>query len=79
MGAHREFVGGRPRFGRCCRELAKNSPEVCREVHREFTNRLPGDCWAFAGRMLEVHWEFAERNRELAGVHRKDIGSSPMK
>ncbi|RWW38025.1 hypothetical protein BHE74_00056784 [Ensete ventricosum] len=67
MGARREFVGGRPRFERCCRELAENSPEVYQEVHWEFTDRLLGAHWEFAGRMLEVHWEFTEGNLELTG------------
>ncbi|RWW64818.1 hypothetical protein BHE74_00027914 [Ensete ventricosum] len=42
LGAHREFVGGRPRFGRCCRELAENSLKVYRKVRREFADRLFG-------------------------------------
>ncbi|RWW49907.1 hypothetical protein BHE74_00043870 [Ensete ventricosum] len=65
MGAHREFAGGWPRIGRCCRELAENSPEVCREVHREFIDKLSGAHWVFDGRLLEVCWEFAKGNREL--------------
>ncbi|RWV77727.1 hypothetical protein GW17_00061406 [Ensete ventricosum] len=67
MGARREFVGGQPRFGRCCWELAENSPEVCREVRREFTDRLSGARRVFTERILEVRWEFAEGNRELIG------------
>ncbi|RWW38179.1 hypothetical protein BHE74_00056605 [Ensete ventricosum] len=65
MGTRREFVGGRPRFGRCYRELAENSLEVCREVRREFTDKLSGTRRVFVRRMLEVRWEFAEGNREL--------------
>ncbi|RZR96363.1 hypothetical protein BHM03_00025369 [Ensete ventricosum] len=65
MGARREFAGGWPRFGRCCRELAKKSLEVCREVRREFVDRLSGARRVFVGRMLEVRWEFAEGNPEL--------------
>ncbi|RRT54599.1 hypothetical protein B296_00035250 [Ensete ventricosum] len=67
LGAHREFARGWLRFERCCWELIENSLEVCREVRREFTDRLSGACRVFAGRMLEVRWEFAEGNRELAG------------
>ncbi|RRT39940.1 hypothetical protein B296_00046257 [Ensete ventricosum] len=67
MGAHQEFAGGRPRFERCCRELADNSPEVYREVHREFADRLSEAPRVFTGRMLEVRWEFAEGNQDLSG------------
>ncbi|RWW59345.1 hypothetical protein BHE74_00033762 [Ensete ventricosum] len=56
MGVRQEFAGGQPRFRRCCQELVENSPEVYREVHREF-----------ARRMLEVCWEFTEGNREIIG------------
>ncbi|RZR97306.1 hypothetical protein BHM03_00026481 [Ensete ventricosum] len=70
MGAHREFAGGRPKFRRCCQELIENSPEVCQEVRREFTEKLSGARRVFVGRMLEVRWEFTEGNRELA------VGSS---
>ncbi|RZR82844.1 hypothetical protein BHM03_00009372 [Ensete ventricosum] len=67
MGAHQELAGGRLRFGRYCRELADNSLEVYREVHREFADRLSGSHRVFAGRMLEVCWEFVEGNQELTG------------
>ncbi|RWW37916.1 hypothetical protein BHE74_00056909, partial [Ensete ventricosum] len=67
MGAHREFVGGRPRFGRCCRELAKNSPEICWEVHQEFADRLSGARRELAGRMLGVR-------RKKSGAYRGFIG-----
>ncbi|RWV97721.1 hypothetical protein GW17_00039471 [Ensete ventricosum] len=50
MGARREFAGGWPRFGRCCRELTENSLEV----YQEFIDRLSGAYRVFAGRMLEV-------------------------
>ncbi|RWW48280.1 hypothetical protein BHE74_00045660 [Ensete ventricosum] len=66
MGAHREFTGGRPRFGQCCRELVENSPKDCREVRREFPDKLSGAHRVFAGRMLEVHWEFIKGNPKLA-------------
>ncbi|RWW58799.1 hypothetical protein BHE74_00034305 [Ensete ventricosum] len=62
MGACREFARDRPRFGRCCRELTENSPEVCREVRREFVDRL----WEL-GCSLEVYLVFVEGNRELVG------------
>ncbi|RRT32649.1 hypothetical protein B296_00054012 [Ensete ventricosum] len=62
MGARREFAGGHQRFEQCYRELTENSPEVCWEVRREFTDRLSGARREFAGRMLEVRWEFAEGN-----------------
>ncbi|RZS22302.1 hypothetical protein BHM03_00055059 [Ensete ventricosum] len=65
MGACREFAKGWPRFRRCCQELVENSPDVCREVHREFVDRLSGARRVFVGRMLKVRWEFAEGNREL--------------
>ncbi|RZS06483.1 hypothetical protein BHM03_00037134 [Ensete ventricosum] len=89
VGARREFAEGRPMFGRCYQELVKSSLEVCREVYREFADRLSGARLEFAGRipgsssgvrpqvvgssprvhrrMLEVHWEFTEGNRVLAG------------
>ncbi|RZR86873.1 hypothetical protein BHM03_00014159 [Ensete ventricosum] len=65
-GARREFAGGRPRFGRCCRELTENSPKVCQEVPQEFANKLSRARRVFVRRMLEIRWEFAEGNRELA-------------
>ncbi|RWW60562.1 hypothetical protein BHE74_00032436 [Ensete ventricosum] len=67
VGARREFAGGRPMFGRCYRELAESSPEVCREVCREFAARLSGAYHEFTRRMP----------RSSSGVHRQVIGSSP--
>ncbi|RZR96501.1 hypothetical protein BHM03_00025522 [Ensete ventricosum] len=55
-----EFVEGN-------QELVENSLEVCREVRREFADKLSGARREFIGRMLGVHWEFAKGNRELTG------------
>ncbi|RWW88430.1 hypothetical protein BHE74_00002703, partial [Ensete ventricosum] len=59
---------------RQCRELTKNSPEVCQEVRREFVDRLSGARRVFARRMLEVYWEFAKGNRELVENSQKLVG-----
>ncbi|RWW06309.1 hypothetical protein GW17_00030371 [Ensete ventricosum] len=65
-------------FGRCCRELHKNSPEVCREVHLEFADRISGAHWVSVGRMLRVHRRKSGARRgfikRMLGVHREMIG-----
>ncbi|RZR93723.1 hypothetical protein BHM03_00022279 [Ensete ventricosum] len=67
VGASREFVEGRPMFGRCYRELTESSQEVCREVCHEFADRLSRARREFTGRIPE----------SSSGVHRQVIESSP--
>ncbi|RWW56115.1 hypothetical protein BHE74_00037191 [Ensete ventricosum] len=64
LGARQKFARGWSRFGRCCWELAESSPEVCREVYRDFADRLSG-AREFTERMLEVCREFTEDRRKL--------------
>ncbi|RRT86157.1 hypothetical protein B296_00003606 [Ensete ventricosum] len=72
VGACREFVGGQPRFGRCCQELTKSSLEVCREVRRQVVRSSSGvrrkDVGSSSGirqRESGAHWEFTGR---MSGV-----------
>ncbi|RWW46634.1 hypothetical protein BHE74_00047419 [Ensete ventricosum] len=65
MSEATRLCGSWPRFRRCYWELVENSPEVCWEVHREFTDKLSGAHRVFIERMLKVRWEFIEGNQEL--------------
>ncbi|RRT62136.1 hypothetical protein B296_00041032 [Ensete ventricosum] len=79
-GTRREFARGRPRFGRCGRELTKSSLKVARvlddvvessaRVYQRFVGKFVGSsltgCRELTERMLGVHREFTEGDRELA-------------
>ncbi|RZS04256.1 hypothetical protein BHM03_00034566 [Ensete ventricosum] len=81
-GACREFARGRPGFRRCGQELTQSSsevdrdsdnmvgssPKVCQRFVRKFIRCSPISYPELTGRMLGVHREFTEGDRELIGV-----------
>ncbi|RZR96488.1 hypothetical protein BHM03_00025526 [Ensete ventricosum] len=65
MGACRDFAGDRLKFGRCYRELAENSPEVCWEVFSRFHRQV----------VRSSSGVRRKNARSLSRVHRKKLGA----
>ncbi|RWW38925.1 hypothetical protein BHE74_00055793 [Ensete ventricosum] len=70
-------------LGRICREVCLEFVDRLSGARRKnvekFVDRLSGAHREFTGRMLEVHWEFAEGNRELTGGSSERCRSLPKR